>query len=296
MSETFEAFMARAWADHADHGEAVAQRLRTQTPPPSTPAQLEALARFVVHLLGEHLGRFDDARWRLAALATHEKAEAGVQSALRVAQATLDLAQTGGAPPEGFTDSEVVRAYSAAAALCVGRGHSERALGFLALARERLAALPQATPADHQPLAVACNNMTWELHDRGARRTAADTAAMLDLAAASRVHWSHAGGWLEVERADYGLALAHLSARRADEALHHAAQCLAACIAHDALPYEHFFGHEALARVQHARGDAAACAHHVAAARDAFGRLDGDDQASCRGALDGLLALAQAAP
>jgi len=288
--------MARAWADHADHSEEVAQRLRTETPAPSTPAQLEALVRFVVHLVGEHLGRYDDARRRLAALAIHEKAESGVQSALRVAQATLDLAQTGGAPPLAFTDAEVVRAYSAAAALCVGRGHSERALAFIASARERLAALPQATPADHQPLAVACNNMTWELHDRGARRTAADTAAMLDLAAASREHWSHAGTWLEVERADYGLALAHLSAGRAEAALHYAAQCLAACIAHDALPYEHFFGHEALARVQHARGDAAACAHHVAAARDAFGRLDGDDQAACRGALDTLQAFAQAAP
>ncbi|MDH4059878.1 MAG: hypothetical protein OEU94_03585 [Aquincola sp.] len=296
MSETFEAFMARAWADHAQHSEAVADRLRTGTPAPANPAQLEALVRFVVHLLGEHLGRFDDARWRLAALASHDKADARVQSALRVARATLDLAQSGRAALDGFTDAETVRAQSAAAALCVGRGQSERALAFIASARERLAALPQASAADHRPLAIACNNMTWELHDRGAKRTAADTAAMLDLAAASRVHWSHAGTWLEVERADYGLALAHLSAGRADEALHHAAQCLAACIAHDALPYEHFFGHEALARVQHARGDRAACAHHAAAARDAFGRLDSDDQASCRGALDALQALAQAAP
>ncbi len=65
----FDAFLSRCWADHADHAEAVAGRLRTDTPEPVTSAQVAALARLVVHLLGEHLGRFDDAHWRLSALA-----------------------------------------------------------------------------------------------------------------------------------------------------------------------------------------------------------------------------------
>ncbi len=284
--------MARAWADHADAPEAVAQRLRTETPAPTTPAHIAALARLVVHLLGEHLGRFEDGRWRLGALEDHPLAlDPAARSELRVGQAALSLAEGAPPPMAGLTPTEAVRAQSAAAAVCVGRAQSERALAFIAAARQRLSDLPDATPADHRPLAVACNNMAWTLHERGAERSAAETTAMLDIAADSRAHWSRAGTWLEVERADYCLALTHVSAGRPDDALRHAARCLAACIGHDAAPFEHFFGHEALARVQHARGDAAARDHHVAAAQSTFDRLDADDQAACRGALDALRAL-----
>jgi hypothetical protein len=294
MSETFDAFLARAWADHADRSEAVADRLRTQTPAPGKPEHLSALARLVVHLLGEHLGRFDDGRWRLAALAGHALANADVQSALRVSQATLTLAEGRVLPMDGLSASERLRAEAGAAAICLGRGQTDRALAFLAAAREGLAALPQSTPADHRPLAVACNNMAWELQERGAALSAVDTAAMLDIAAASRFHWERAGTWLEVERAEYCLAITHLSAGQPDTALRHAAQCLAGCIDHDAPPYEHFFGHEALARVQQARGDAAARDHHVQAAEAAYDRLGADDQSGCRAALDTLRSFSKA--
>lgn len=288
----FDAFVAQAWADHADAAAGVAARLRTDTPPPTTPAQLEALIRLVVHLLGEHLGDFDDARWRLSALATHEHASPSVQSALRASLAAIDLADAGRAWLTDFTDAEVVRAQSSAAAICVGQGRSAAALDFIACARRRLAQMPVATPADHRPLAAACHNMAWVLHDRGDARSAADTAAMLDFAAASRAHWERAGTWLEVERGEYDLARMHLAAGRPGTALRHAAQCLAGCIAHDAPPYEIFFGHEALALVQRARCDRAALSHHQRAAKDTFDRLDDDDRAACRSALDAVLALA----
>jgi len=293
-AQAFDTFLAQAWAEHAEHAEAVAERLRTQTPPPATSTQVGALARLVVHLLGEHLGRFDDARWRLAALAGHRLADAGAQAELRVGQAALDLAEGVPSAQPASSAGEAVRAQSAAAAICVGRGQSDRALAFIAAARERLADLPDATPADHRPLAVACNNMAWDLHERGAARTLADTAAMLDIAAASRAHWAQAGTWLEVERADYCLALTHLCAGQSGEALHHAAQCLATCVGHDAPAYEHFYGHGALARVQRARGDSVAVAHHVDAAQSAFARMGADEQAGCRRTLDELRALARA--
>jgi hypothetical protein len=288
--------MARAWADHAHTPEAVAQRLRTETPAPTAPAHIGALARLVVHLLGEHLGRFDDAHWRLSTLEGHPLAsDAAAASELRVGHAALSLAQGRDQGAAASTLAETLRALGAAAALCVGRGQCEHAMALLADARLRLADLPEATSADHRPLAVACNNIAWTLHDLGAARSAAETAAMLDIAAASRAHWSHAGTWLEVERADYCLALTHLSAGRPDDALRHAAQCLAACIGHDAPPFEHFYGHEAIARVQQARGDQSARDHHVGAAQAAFERLGSDDQAACRDTLDSLRALGAAA-
>lgn len=295
MGTPFDEFLQQAWADHADRPLAVAERLQRETPAPQSAAQLSALMRLTTHLLGEHLGRFADARWRLQALATHPLAGDAVQSDLRVALATLNLAEGKADATAGLNDAECMRAEAAAAAMCIGRGQSERAMALIASARRRLAALPNTSAADHRPLAAACHNMAWELHDKGAQRSAAETAAMLELAAASREHWSHAGTWLEVERGDYDLACTHLSAGLHDEALRHAARCLAACITHDAPPFEHFFGHEVLARIQHARGDAAAAAHHAAAARQAFDRLEPDDQAACRASLDKIAAWIPAA-
>lgn len=290
-AKRFDAFMARAWADHATRSDAVARRLRTRTPPPCTPEQLAQLVRFVVHLLGEHLGRFDDARWRLAALATHPLADAGVQSALQVAAATLDIGQERGQALDGLDASQTLRAEAAAAALCLGRGQVERALRLIDSASARLAAMPASTPQDHRPLAVACNNMTWELHDLGPKRSAEQTQAMLRLAAASREHWSRAGTWLEIERAEYGLALAHLSAGLHDDAWRHAAHCLAVCLHHRAPPHELLYAHEAMARVHHARREAAELAHHAQALQAAFERLGGDDRAGSRNVLDAVLAL-----
>jgi len=291
MASGFDEFLQQAWADHADQPDAVAARLRTDTPAPQTAEQLAALARFVVHLCGEHLGAFDDGRWRLAALARHPLADTSVQSALRVGVAGLTLAETGAADRGGFSLEEMLRSEAAAAAISLGRGQTAHAMTLLRTARQRLAALPSADAAAHRAVAVACNNMAWELHDRGSARSAADTAAMLDIAAASRTHWAVAGTWLEVERADYTLALCHLAAGRADEALPFAAQCMAGCTQNAAPAYEHFHAHEALARVQHARGDSAARAGHVAAAEAAFAQLDSANQGVCRPSLDTLRAL-----
>jgi hypothetical protein len=288
----FDAFLSRCWADHADHAAAVAARLLTDTPEPVSPAQVAALARLVVHLLGEHLGRFDDAHWRLSALAGHRLAtDAVAASELRVAHAALSLACLQPGADATLSPAERVRALGSAAALCLGRGEVAHSLGLIASARSELSRMPAAGAAEHRPLAVACNNMAWELQARGSRRGPEETAAMLEIAAASREHWRHAGTWLDVERADYCLAITHLSAGRADDALRHAAQCLATCIAHDAPPYELFFGHEALARVQQARADMPAALHHRHAAQAAFDGLDADTQGGCRGTMDSLLAL-----
>jgi hypothetical protein len=249
------------------------------------------LVRFVVHLLGEHLGRFDDARWRLDALRTHPLADADVQSALRVAAMTLHLGEGHADAADALDAGQAVRAEAGAAALCLGRGQMARAERLLARARERVAALPAPTPQDHRPLAVACNNMTWTLHDLGAQRTPEQTETMLRLAAASREHWSRAGGWLEIERAEYALALTHLSAGLHDDAWRHAGQCLAVCLHHAAPPFELVYAHEAMARVHHARREAGELAHHAQALQSAFERMKADDQAACQGLRDAVLAL-----
>jgi hypothetical protein len=289
---TFDRFLARCWNDHVGRADAVARRLRTRTPAPQEPRQLSALVRFVVHLLGEHLGRFDDARWRLDALRVHPLAsDRAVESSLRVGIATLDLFEGHPDALARMQGREAAQVEAGTASMCLARGQLARALALIDSAAARLAALPDAAPADHRPLAAVCNNMAWELHGLGDRRTADETAAMLHVAAASREHWSRAGTWLEIERADYCLSRTHLAASLHDEAWRHAAQCLAVCLRHQAPPYERFYAHEAMARVHHARREAAELAHHAQAMREAHAAMRADEQAACRPELDAVLAL-----
>jgi hypothetical protein len=295
MSDAFDQFLERAWAGHADDPQGWAQRLRTETPEPASVPQLVALVRFTTHLLAEHLGRFDDARWRLTALTRHPQADPTVQAAIRIAAASLSLAEHGSAAIAVFRTDDQVRALAQGAAIAVGQRQLPRALSLLARARAALDTLPNADGSVARPLAVACNNMAWELHDQGTRRSAEGTAAMLEIAAASRLHWARAGTWLEVERADYCLALTHLSAGEVDTAAAHARACLEACESHDAPLFEHLFAHEALARVAAAQNKVASVQAHALHAQAAFDMLGADEQGSCRATMDRLRKLATAA-
>jgi HEPN domain-containing protein len=294
-SDSFDTFLNRAWAQHADEPEAWAARLQTETPAPGSASQLLALVRFTVHLLGEHLGRYDDARWRLKALVGHAQADAQVHAALRIAAASLSLAEHGSAAIAVFSAQQQTQALAQAAAIAVGQRHIVRALALLARARQTLPSDGQTSAAAHRPLAVACNNMAWELHDRGAQRSPAETEAMLDIAQASRTHWREAGGWLEVQRADYCLALVHLSAGQPEAAAAFAQACLQSCEAHEAPAFERFFAHEASARVALTQQRAASLQAHVLHARAAFERLEANDRDACRSAWTSLQGLAMQA-
>lgn len=291
-SEAFEQFLNQAWAGHADDAQGWAQRLRTDTPAPNDVPQLLALIRFTTHLLAEHLGRYDDARWRLSALAAHPQADASVQAAIRVAAASLSLAEHGSAAIAVFKVEDQVRAFAQAAAIAAAQRQLARALTMLARARSVLGHVQTADAAMVRPLAVACNNIAWELHGLGDLRTPEDTAAMLEIAATSREHWARAGTWLEVQRADYCLALTHLAAGQLAAAFAHARSCLEACEANKAPAFEYVFAHEAQARVAEAQQKVASVQAHVLHAQAAFDQLSADDQAACRATLDGLRKIA----
>jgi hypothetical protein len=294
-SEAFDQFLSRAWAGHATDPEGWAQRLRTDTPPPGDASQLGALIRFTTHVLAEHLGRFDDARWRLRALVAHPQADVGVQTTLRVAAASLSLAEHGSAAIAVFKTDDQVRALAQAAAIAAGQRQLARALTLLARARTTLHAVQDAAPAMFRPLAAVCNNIAWELHDLGARRTPDATAAMLEIAAASREHWATAGTWLEVERAEYCLARTQLAAGHTDAAAAHARACLRACEDNHAPAFEFFHAHEASARIAKAQQKVASVQAHVLHAQATFNKLGADDQAACSATLDSLRKLAATA-
>ena len=292
MASPFDAFLAQCWADHAEHPADVARRLDSSEISPPDSAVLAALLRLELHVRAEHLGDFDAARASLHRWARDPLADDAVRSALRVGRHSLALADPCGVDAaSALSLEETLRAEAGAAAIRLGRADTAGALALLRTAQARLVAMPRVAGPVHRPLAVACNNLAWSLHDQGAARNADDTAAMLELAAASRVHWAQAGTWLEVERADYGLALCHLSAGRAADALPFAERCLAACLQNAAPPFERFHAHEALCRGHAALGHAREAMRQRALAREAYDALDDADRAACQATLDALPAL-----
>lgn len=145
--------------------------------------------------------------------------------------------------------------------------------------------------------AANANNVALELREAWPRwqasgnSTQAAEAAALMLAAAqlSRQAWAAAGTWLNVERAEYQLALCHAVLGQGEPALKHAQACLSICEAQDADAVERFFAHEARALAQRAAGDRAA----VMAARLAMQHLldeidDVEMRAWCRQSLQAL--------
>ena len=100
--------------------------------------------------------------------------------------------------------------------------------------------------------------------------------------------WERAGTWLEVERAEYRLALCWLAAGDPALGLQHARYCESIVQENGSAPLEVFFAAEALCLSARALGDTAVQAGAVATAQQAFEALPSDDQAWCRATLDSM--------
>jgi hypothetical protein len=286
----FDTWLDKAWDDHADDAAAVATRAAGEGAAlAATDAQLGALARLTHHLYGDHLGRFADGQAALAALARHPACGAEAGRMLKVLDAALALADGADADAPALDTSGRIRATALAAGDLALRD-TPRAAALLKQASDDAedADLAAADPA-HRALAVAGNNIACAMEDKAARSDAERTL-MIAAARTGRTYWERAGSWLEVERAEYRLAMSWLAAGDVAQARRHAQECLAIVREHDAPALEAFFGWEALGRVERAAGNATGHAHALAQARAAFERLAEGDQGWCRASLDKLAA------
>lgn len=268
---TIDALVQQGWADHERDPEGVLARAREALPRVDAPAHLPALAALVVHVAGEHLGRWDDGLAvldALAALPVHAPDGPEAQ-ALRRSRAALLLckgdragadsalacAQPADLPPA----SGRVRALAVAASALAGQRRTGEARALFEEALDLAAYGPGAADPAARALAVTGNNLACALEERTDR--APEDDHLLEVAArTARRFWEVAGGWVEVERAEYRLAMTCLALGRPQDAVTHAAACLAGCEAHQAGPDELLFAHEALARARRAAGDEAGAA------------------------------------
>ncbi len=284
----FDAFIAQAWADHADDAAGVAQRLETIDPGTlAEPAQAQRLATLISHVLGEHLARWQDGIACLRKLATCPACAEGSELARSLDRlvAGLTLAEGRSDPRTALEASDRVRVAALAAAHLAERD-STRTQALLRQALAEAAALPDSDPCVRS-LAVTGNTVACVMEDKPGR--SADERELMILAAqTARRCWALAGTWLETERAEYRLAMTWLQAGDTAQARQHAQRCLELVQDHDGDAFERFFAWEALGRVERAAGDTAGHRQALAKAREAFAALDEGDRSGCQPSLDAL--------
>ncbi len=289
----FDRFVSQAWDDHADDSPAVAARLQDQALALVTEsAQVPRLAHLAHHVLGEHLGRWDDGLRFLRQLASLPacSSQADVAQGVRRHVASLQLAAGQADPRAAFDASERIR-ITALAAGDLASHDAPRAAALLedALAQSEQADLP-ASDLSHRVLAVTGNAIAGTLEEKP-QRSDVERGLMIRAAQVARRHWALAGTWLETERAEYRLARTWLQAGDKVQARQHAQNCLEIVQAHDNVPLEAFFGWEVLGLVERAAGNAAGHAQALQNAQAAFQALQTDDQGWCRPSLDALVKL-----
>lgn len=284
-----QASVDAGWARHAEHPDVVfeeALALVGEAPADS----VAALGNLLFHVGGEHLGRFAAVDAAVARLVPVALDAAAASPLFRILAA---CALCTGAPEQArahesravgdpVVNSGLVRGLAASALAAQGRT-SEAAASF-----EAALELAHTTEGLHRSIAITGNNLAIGLELRASRTPEEDTL-LLTAAQTARVFWERAGTWLNVERAEYRLAMTRLARGEPGLAAVHAEHVLAIVRENGGNPGEAFFGWEALARARHAEGDspgARGARDHAAACVPAV--ADDGFRSYCVGALDKL--------
>lgn len=281
----FDAWYDKAWDDHATHTATVAAAIAADgLPLARTDADAAALLRLAHHVYGEHLGRWSEGRQLVFHIGTSDPAGPAAGVAMRVFDASLALAGGLEDPRGPLGTSERIRVSCYAAASLAERDTARAASLLREAALEfDTEALPHEDPAC-RAIAINGNNIAASLGEK-LMRSDAERDLMLLGARIARDYWARAGTWLEVERAEYRLAISWLKAPDLAAARRHARKCLDLVREHDAPPLEWFFAWEATALVERALGNLVAQRRAVAEMKAAFERMDEADRAWCQPSL-----------
>lgn len=267
------------WERHADEPHAVAQALEAGLAEIRRPGQAAPYAALAVHLYAEHL----PARAPGIALLERLRQQAAAAEALPAIErhlAVLRRLDGDAAALDALEPDQRIAALAAVAAALAAHHDTAGALAaFDAALAQADAGLREGSPA-LRALAIGANNLACTLEEQPAR-TPAEAAGMVRAAQAGVLYWGRAGGWLELERAEYRLAMSLRLAGDARAAMAAARRCVALCEAHGAPAFERFFGAAALAMACRAAGDEAGFAAARGAAAAWREQVPVDERAWC---------------
>lgn len=285
----FNEFLDLAWNDHATQSAQVAARITEGIELISQGDQIPQMVHLVTHVVGEHLGQWDEGIKTLQMLKLLPSFESGSESDKAIIRsiASLELASGKRSSVADLPKSDQIRVLAvAASALCEQKSVTNAHTYFQQAIEIAQSALPKEDPAN-RALAVAGNNLACALEEK-ASRNSAETDLMILAAQAGRNFWEVAGTWLQVERAEYRLSQTYLKAGDLVRSLEHAQTCLEIAQENNAPSLEFFFGYEALALAERARGNAIGYSKAAQQVKSYFDKLSDDDKSWCEASLKKL--------
>ena len=282
-------FLNQAWNDHATQALQVAGRLEDGIKLIEENDQIPSMIHLVTHIMGEHLGKWDHGVKVLEKLSKHPLFEVGTESSktLRRSIASLEVA---GGKHESLDDlslSDQIRVLAVAASALSEQKNSTKSQILFRRALDKVQSGIDKGDPSIRALAVTGNNLACALEEKLVR-SKEDTELMILAAQTGRKYWEIVGTWLETERAEYRLSKTYLKANDLPKALEHAQTCLEVAQENNAPALELFFGYEALALVEKARGNSIGFAKAVEQARKKFDQLGADDKIWCESSLNKL--------
>jgi hypothetical protein len=286
----FESFFSQAWNDHALNPRGVASLLLEQgVALLGNESQLVQLMNLAHHLHGAHLCNWAEGAEVFARLQTSPFFQASGESGdvARRCLASLSLSASDDFSLTALSASDQIRVQAMAAAN-LAETDAQRGMRLLQLAllQAEHSGLPTTDPM-YRALAVSGHNLAAALEEKPVL-SAEEIKLMLTASQASRTYWERAGTWLQVERAEYQLAITFVKAGDLVQAEIHVRECGRIVVENDAPALERFFAFEALARVMRAAQNEAAYRGACEQAKVAFDGLDDGDRDWCAGSLDKL--------
>jgi hypothetical protein len=227
---------------------------------PEQPAEAAALLREAAGVLDEGDAAQRDAWLRAAEhiLLGHLADSEGLAALLPpdATRARVAIALAAGRSPDwqDLAPADQIRAHYNAA-LARTRSRDFAGQGALLRAAQALAEAPGDDAAAQQAWAAVANNVAADLRYYFKPGDGEAAAAMLEAAQLARSAWQRAGGWLQIERADWQLAMCAAAAGEGALALQAAQSGLQACEANGADDYEFCFAYQALGLAALAAGD-----------------------------------------
>jgi hypothetical protein len=250
----FETFIQSAWNDHGDRPDEVASRLASSLAIIASRDDVAPYVRLVIHVYGEHLGKWDEGVSLVASIRALPVCDDSVTPVLDRAAATLHYAAGKPRALDTLGREDRIAALATASSALAGRNRFHDALSAYALALQLADGdLPANSPAI-RALAVGGNNLAAALEEKTDRDTD-EARGMVSAATAALKYWKLAGTWLEEERAEYRLSRSACLAGEHRDAVAAATRCVDICSRNDAPALERFFGYTALALAHRAAGD-----------------------------------------
>lgn len=251
MNEKLSNFINECWNNHAKESETVAENLKGQIDLIKEKNEISSYVAITNHTFGGHLGNFKGAIEllnQLKELPFFEQEQSVYRglAAMHYCDGNkseftkyLNLANEAGSK---------VKIYASAATELVAQKRIKDSTKAFFLAKENVPLdLPSQDPIA-KSMAIAGNNLACELEELESR-TEEENELMLEAAKTARIYWEIGGNWINIERAEYRLAISHLKAGHFEDALRHANHCLNICIENNSDATELFFAHEALTRI-----------------------------------------------